>query len=130
MTCDHCASRVTDVLEKLDVKVVDIDIKSGTTHISSKTWVSPGQYEAEISAAGYLLRCIGLYNRVSLPVTGLSCENCVKRVTEALRKIAGVDAVNVELTAGIVDIYGTSELQILVTSINDLGYVVAEKTRP
>ncbi len=37
-------------------------------------------------------------NQVSLPVTGMTCANCVSSVERNLKKIDGVDIVNVNLT--------------------------------
>ncbi len=58
-----------------------------------------------------------------LEITGMSCENCVNHVENALKALAGVKAVGVDLHSGraTVDHEGVDE-QRMVEAISEEGY--------
>ena len=63
-------------------------------------------------------------NIIDLEVKGMSCGGCVKRITQALRPLAGVDEVEVDLQAGHVRVSG-ERLQgsnPLISALNAAGY--------
>ncbi len=127
MTCDHCASRVSGALKNIGATVIDIDADSGITHVTTNAWISPADYEKEVSDAGYSLRSISLSEKIVLPVIGMHCMNCVAKVEKKLSEVQGVEDVDVELESGIASISGTADLKSLVKTIDDLGYVVSEE---
>jgi len=57
-------------------------------------------------------------------VRGMTCGNCVHHVEQALRAVAGVTAVAVDLATGAVRIsHGpTLDLTAVLTAIDDAGY--------
>lgn len=61
----------------------------------------------------------------SLTVTGMTCGHCVKHVTEALRGVPGVTAVDVSLAehrARVTFDPATATVDALVGAIRDAGY--------
>lgn len=59
----------------------------------------------------------------TLNVTGMSCDHCVRAVTLALEKVAGVDrVVEVSLERGQAIVEGTVDPADLLQAIEDEGY--------
>lgn len=52
----------------------------------------------------------------------MTCENCVKHVTNALSSVEGVTSVNVELASGIGEIEGDASVVSLIAAIEEEGY--------
>ena len=59
---------------------------------------------------------------VELMVEGMTCDTCVKHVDGALRPLAGVQSVNVDLTTGRVSITGDADSTALIAALEDAGY--------
>jgi copper chaperone len=59
-----------------------------------------------------------------LRVDGMTCENCVRHVREALEKIEGVDRVDLDLATGqaVVEHEDAVPPEKLVLAIEDEGY--------
>jgi P-type Cu+ transporter len=69
---------------------------------------------------------------VTLAIEGMTCGKCVARVDEALREVAGVDAVEVVLEPGSarVQAEGSVALSALIEAVEDAGYDAHEDTAP
>ena len=52
--------------------------------------------------------------QTQLTVSGMTCDHCVRHVTDAISKVAGVNSVNVKLTEGIAIIESDLSLDIQV----------------
>lgn len=61
---------------------------------------------------------------IDLEVQSMSCGSCVNHVTQALKPVAGVDDVAVELQSGHVRVSGTFDVAVehLVSALADAGY--------
>lgn len=55
-------------------------------------------------------------------VTGMTCANCVRHVTDAVTNVAGVDSVIVDLQAGTATVQGDPETSAVIAAIVDAGY--------
>lgn len=65
-------------------------------------------------------------NQHVFQVSGMSCQHCVKSVTAALNKAAGVPlAVTVDLPSGKVTVQGAISAQAARAAIEAEGYAVA-----
>ena len=66
---------------------------------------------------------------IQLSVTGMTCGNCVKHVDHAIRAIAGVEDVQVDLATGLVRIQGEfpQGLDPIIAAITEEGYSAAER---
>ena len=62
---------------------------------------------------------------LTLTVTGMSCEHCVKAVTRAVRGIPGAGAVAVDLDHGTVAVQGNPDPGAVRAAIVEEGYEVA-----
>ena len=60
--------------------------------------------------------------RSTLSITGMTCENCVKHVTNVLSSVEGVTSVNIDLASGIGEIKGDAPVASLIAAIEDEGY--------
>ncbi len=60
---------------------------------------------------------------IELDIQGMSCQHCVKAVTEALTAVAGVTAVReVNLEQGLARVEGSATPEALVAAIREAGY--------
>lgn len=61
---------------------------------------------------------------IDLAVQGMSCGSCVNHITQALKPVAGVDDVAVDLQSGHVRVSGTFDAGVehLVSTLADAGY--------
>ena len=55
--------------------------------------------------------------QTQLAVSGMTCDHCVRHVTEAISKVAGVNNVDVKLAEGIADI--ESDLALDLQTVKD-----------
>lgn len=60
-------------------------------------------------------------------VTGMTCGHCVAAVTEEVSKVAGVRAVDVDLTSGLVTVTSDGPLDdaAFAAAVDEAGYQVA-----
>ncbi|MBB2486938.1 copper-translocating P-type ATPase [Mitsuaria sp. WAJ17] len=64
---------------------------------------------------------------LSLPVTGMSCASCVKRVERLLGQVPGVSAVTVNLATEQADLSGQPSLQDLAQALRKGGFGLRER---
>jgi copper chaperone len=59
-----------------------------------------------------------------LRVDGMTCENCVRHVREALEKVPGVTRVDLDLNAGQATVEHDDEVEVqrLALAVEDEGY--------
>jgi copper chaperone CopZ len=62
--------------------------------------------------------------QTQLAVSGMTCDHCVRHVTEAISKVAGVSSVNVNLAEGIAVIESDSafNLEAVKEAVAAAGY--------
>ncbi|TVT52140.1 heavy-metal-associated domain-containing protein [Amycolatopsis rhizosphaerae] len=60
-------------------------------------------------------------------VTGMTCEHCVKSVTEEVGRIEGVESVSVDLPTGAVTVVSAAPLsdEAIRAAVDEAGYQVA-----
>lgn len=59
---------------------------------------------------------------ILLKIEGMSCNNCVRHVTEALKKVGGVEKVEVSLQEGRAAVIGTAPAEKLIEAVQEEGY--------
>lgn len=57
-----------------------------------------------------------------LKIEGMTCQNCVKHVRQALESVAGVTAVEVDLEAGLARVEGVAAVDELIAAAEEEGY--------
>jgi copper ion binding protein len=66
-------------------------------------------------------------HRTTVTVRGMTCEHCVRSVTEELGELSGVRSVEVTLSSGSVTILSDQELsgREIADAVTEAGYVLA-----
>lgn len=64
---------------------------------------------------------------LTLPVTGMTCASCVKRVERLLAQVPGVNAVSVNLATEQADLAGAPRLEDLAEALHKGGYGLRER---
>ena len=59
---------------------------------------------------------------ITLSVTGMTCDHCVRSVTKALQAVAGVEKVSVSLDTGRARVDGKASPGALIQAIEKEGY--------
>ncbi|HSP47751.1 MAG TPA: cation transporter [Clostridiaceae bacterium] len=67
-------------------------------------------------------------NTIRLTIQGMNCGHCVKRVTNALKEVAGVTDVNVDLADNSATVTGTPDIEALKAAVDEAGYEVVSFT--
>jgi copper chaperone CopZ len=57
-----------------------------------------------------------------LKISGMTCGNCVKHVTQALQAVPGVERVSVNLESGTAEVEGDVSNEQLRAAIEEEGY--------
>ena len=66
----------------------------------------------------------GTSDMTTLKIEGMMCQHCQARVDKALRAVAGVEDVTVDLENGSAAVTGTADLEALKAAVADAGYEV------
>jgi copper chaperone CopZ len=67
-------------------------------------------------------------NTIKLSIQGMNCGHCVKRVTNALKEVAGVTDVKVDLADNSATVTGTADIETLKAAVDEAGYEVVSFT--
>ncbi len=130
MSCASCVARIVKGLSKMsgiqEAKVNFASEKTTVTFDPSRFHL--GEMVGTVKDLGY---AAGL-EKVSLPVQGMSCASCVKKVEGALNAVAGVVYARVNFAterASVQYIPGAVSLGDLKTAVKDAGYDILEAGR-
>ena len=63
-----------------------------------------------------------------LKITGMSCGHCQTAVESALKGVAGVEEVRVDLGSGTAEVRGSADVSALVAAVEEEGYSAAPAT--
>lgn len=121
MSCASCAGRAERSLADLPgVSEAAVNFATGQAQVSLQNAAAVDVARA-LKDAGYPAR----QDTFQINVHGMSCASCVGRVERALRDVAGVTEVSVNLvtaTATVTALTGSVEVAHLVECIQALGY--------
>jgi Cu+-exporting ATPase len=127
MTCASCVRRVERSLGKVaGVTGVGVNLATERATVAydpAKTGLD--ELEHAVERAGYGVR----REEVVLPVQGMTCASCVRRVERALAKVPGVQAVAVNLAterATIDVVPGTATVADFRAAVERAGYALGE----
>lgn len=67
-------------------------------------------------------------SQITLDVKGMSCQHCVKAVTQALQNVAGVQEVDVSLDEARATVTGDVDTAQLIDAIVEEGYEATPHT--
>lgn len=100
MDCGSCAQHVRSALEKVP-GIVEVQplVSDGRVRIQ---WLSQAQVNdtaaaQALTAAGYPAKAPAKTGTTDFKIEGMTCQNCVRHVTEAIQGVSGVNSVSVSL---------------------------------
>lgn len=64
-------------------------------------------------------------DHTDLSVGGMTCDHCVRAVTQALRSVPGVLEASVDLSSGLARVRGEADPQALLDAVKEEGYTAA-----
>ena len=65
---------------------------------------------------------------LTFDVKGMTCDNCVQHVTKALREVAGVRSVKVDLASNSANVEGEFDDAKIIEAIEEEGYEAAVRS--
>jgi Cu+-exporting ATPase len=125
MTCASCVRRVERAIQKVPgVAQVSVNLASERATVS----LDPAQVSLEalrqaVEKAGYAVPT----EELVLPIEGMTCASCVRRVERAIQKVPGVEAVAVNLAtenATVKVVPGASTADDLRRAVEKAGYAI------
>jgi P-type Cu+ transporter len=128
MTCASCVRRVERALGKVPGVAsaqVNLATERATVERDPATPAPLEALRAAVESAGY---GVGL-ETIVLPVTGMTCASCVRRVERALAKVPGVASARVNLAterATVELVPGVATREALRRAVEAAGYGVGE----
>ena len=125
MTCANCALTIERSLGKVEgVKEASVNLASEKAVVTYDAGLVRGEGLVDsIRDAGYDVATA----KVDLPITGMTCANCVQNVERALKKVEGVLEASVNLAsekATVEYIPALVNLDTLRKAVEDAGYGV------
>jgi P-type Cu+ transporter len=144
MTCASCVRRIEKALKKVDgVAEASVNLATEKAHVVYDPGVaSPAEFKAAVEKAGYGVRDFApaaaspaptpppiTTGNVTLPIEGMTCASCVRRIEKALSKVEGVEEASVNLAtekAHVVYDPNLASLEHLTAAVERAGYKVGE----
>jgi Cu+-exporting ATPase len=150
MTCASCVRRVEKALGKAaGVREASVNLATEKARVSyDPAAVSPEQLRAAVDKAGYVLRDLPAdappapapppapqapVGDISLPIEGMTCASCVRRIEKRLARVPGVERAEVNLAteqAHVVYDPATVDVPALTNAVELAGYRVRELPQP
>lgn len=128
MTCASCVRRVENALAKtegVNTASVNLATEEATVHFDPDK-ISLDVLQKVVTDAGYGVAS----SEVVLPIEGMTCASCVRRVERALEGVAGVESVDVNLATEMATVHyltGSTARSELVAAVERAGYSVAQR---
>ncbi len=127
MTCASCVATLEKGLSSLDgVVVASINLATERASVGfDPTLVRPQDFIKTIKGLGYEAGV----EKIILPIQGMTCASCVKKVEDALAGVVGVIKASVNLAterAAVEYIPGAVTSDALKKAVHDVGYEVLE----
>ena len=127
MTCASCVNTIEKQLTRLDgIQSVNINFALGKVSVEfDEEKVNEQMIIKEINNAGYSARLENI-KEVNIYVEGMTCAACVASVEKAVKKVSGVQSLNVNLAtkkANITYDDTVTNLNIINQAIKNAGYI-------
>ena len=129
MTCASCAKAVERAVRKLD-ESVEASVNMATEKLSisyNSEKVKSKDIENAIAKAGFGVIKEEKNKEVIIPIGGMTCASCVKAVERAVKKLDGVESIQVNLAtekASITYIPSKIKLYEIKEAIQKAGFKV------
>ena len=125
MTCASCVRRVERSLAKVEgVEGATVNLATERATVRFDPAIVPvDRLRGAVEAAGYGVRT----EEITLPISGMTCASCVRRVERAIGRVPGVESASVNLAterATVRYLPGTTEREALSRAVESAGYGV------
>src|SRR5712691_1787882 len=148
MTCASCVRRIEKALGKVDgVHEASVNLATEKARVVyDRQLASPDRLEAAVQKAGYGIRdfpaedpatqrsaATGTAGGVVLPIEGMTCASCVRRIEKALGRVEGVSQATVNLAtekAHVTYNASVASLDQLQAAVERAGYKVGDLGAP
>lgn len=135
MTCASCVRRVERALQATPgVRDAHVNFVTGRASIAyDRSAASPEDLARAIEAAGYAVPRAQDIVTAELPIVGMTCAACVRRIEKALRAVDGVTEASVNLVTARATVRhepGKTNLRALADAVRGAGYEVAQASTP
>jgi len=150
MTCASCVRRIEKALNKVEgVQEASVNLATEKARVTYDPAVAtPAQMQAAVEKAGYGVRDLPaaqqhqantpapiataetLSREATLPIEGMTCASCVRRIEKALGRVAGVQEASVNLAtekARVVFDPSVASLEHIRAAVEKAGYKVGER---
>ncbi|MDR1238966.1 MAG: heavy metal translocating P-type ATPase [Treponema sp.] len=98
MTCAACAGRIERTVRKLEgVSSATVNLASEKLFVEYDSAASLTSIKDAVVKIGYEVAEKSKAAGITIPIGGMTCAACVARVEKAIRKVAGVETVSVNL---------------------------------
>jgi len=125
MTCASCALRIENALKELDgIQDVNVNLSLERAEILGED-VNISEIKKRIEDIGYEV----ITSKAILPIVGMSCASCAKRIEDAVRNIDGVVKADVNFAKEelyIEYIPSLTSYKVVQKVIKDIGYEALE----
>ena len=134
MSCVSCAKAVENITKKLDgVESSSVNIATEKLNIEyNKQKISFDEIKSAIEKAGYKVIKENKPKNLELKIGGMTCAACAKAVERVIKKLDGVEYVNVNIATEKVNIeYDSSKLKLsqIKSVIEKAGYSIIEEKK-
>jgi P-type Cu+ transporter len=143
MTCASCVRRIEKALSRVEgVAEANVNLATETARVAYDPSVAgPEQFKAAVEKAGYGVRELPSQpvpapvpegtkpGDVTLPIEGMTCASCVRRIEKALSRVDGVEQANVNLAtekAHVVFNPAVASVDQMRAAVEKAGYKVAD----
>ena len=123
--CASCVGRVEKALRAVPAVLdVSVNLASEIATIAVAPELDDQALISAVHQAGYEVRL----KELSLHISGMSCASCVGRIEKALRKVAGVVQVSVNLASELasISVFESVATAPLIAAIERAGYTASE----
>lgn len=127
ITCQACVVRIEKKLKKLiGIKEANVNFLTNILSVEyDEAKISQEEIIDIVTGIGYEINEIN--NSVSeyLDITGMTCQVCVNRIEKGVKKLKGIEQINVNLTTNIAEVkYDKEKIKLseIKTAIKNLGY--------
>ncbi|KAG7917077.1 hypothetical protein KL905_002194 [Ogataea polymorpha] len=129
MTCSACTAAVEDCLRQIDgVEAVQVALITEEALVEHSHAVPASALQHAVEDIGFGARVIASEDAATemrtsyITIGGMTCSSCVNAVTDALKKVDGVQAVQVSLLTEQATVTHTCEASRLCEAVEDCGF--------
>ena len=121
MSCQNCVRKLTRVLED-DPRTdsVRVELEPGSATVSGT--LDEAALADLVRSAGYTPHALGGPVSLTMGVEGMSCQNCVRKLSRVLDEDPRIESANVELEPGSATVRGTLDREALAELVRSAGY--------